>query len=83
MVKEYGFNGLAGCVTQFKSRDTGTLVGVYHGEQSGIENDPDTPWVSVCEVHGTCICHPSLRGALRTRSPREFCDDCNDLFEAK
>ena len=47
MVKEYHHNGLAGCVQQRKARATGTLVGVYHGEQSGMECDPDYPWITV------------------------------------
>jgi hypothetical protein len=77
--KEYSFNGFAGCVIQFKSRATKTLVGIYHGYQSGIEADPEYPWVSVCEVHHTCVAHTTLTDAHRTRDPREFCDDCRGV----
>lgn len=74
----YNHNNLAGCVAQWKSRETGTLVGLYHGVQSGMESDPDTVWCVVCEVHGTLVGHPTLTEARRTRSPKEFCDDCRD-----
>jgi hypothetical protein len=81
-VKQYGFNGLSGCVTQFKSRATGTLVGVYHGEQSGLDANPEMPWLTVCEKHHTCVCHETLVSAKRTRDPAEFCEDCRDSQEA-
>lgn len=77
-VKQYGFNGLAGCVTQFRSRATGTLVGLYHGEQSGMECDPEYPYVTVCEEHHTLVCHATLADARRCRDPRDFCDDCRE-----
>ena len=77
-VKEYDFNGLAGCVQQRRNRITGTLVGVYHGEQSGMESDPDNPWVTVCEDHGRIVAHPSLRLALEhAADPSGWCGDCN------
>jgi hypothetical protein len=77
--KQYGFDGLAGCVARWRSRATGTLVGLYHGEQSGIECDPELPWVTVCEEHHTLVSHPTLVDGRRTRDPREFCDDCRAL----
>lgn len=81
-VKQYEFNGLSGCVTQFRSRATRTLVGIYHGVQSGIESDPDYPWVSVCEEHHTCVCHATLANARLVRDPTDFCDDCREKFPA-
>lgn len=76
--KIYSFNGLAGCVTQWRNRTTGTLVGVYHGEQSGMECDAEYPWLTVCEKHGTLVCHRSLTVAKATRDPRDFCDFCRE-----
>jgi len=76
--REYGFNGLAGCVTQFRSRATRTRVGIYHSMQSGMESDPELPWSSVCEEHHTLVSHPTLEDARRTRDPRDFCDDCRE-----
>jgi hypothetical protein len=75
--KGYGFNGLAGCVTQRKNRKTGNLIGVYHGEQSGIESDPESPWVTLCEEHGNLVCHRSLRLAMdHAAAPEMWCEDC-------
>jgi len=73
--KFYNHNGALGCVAQWTARDTGTLVGLYHGPQAGMENEEDI-WCVVCETHHTLIGHPTLAEARRTRSPREFCDDC-------
>lgn len=75
--KQYNFNGLSGCVVQRVARKTGSIVGVYHGVQSGMENDPETPWVTVCEVHGNLVGHPSLRQAMGwAADPEMFCEDC-------
>lgn len=74
--KEYAFNGLAGCVTQFRSRQTGTLVGVYASEQAGMEDDPECTWASVCEEHNTLVSHRTLALALSFRDPRDWCDCC-------
>lgn len=78
-VREYEANGLAGCVCRFRSRATGTLVGLYHGPQSGIENDSEWPWITVCEEHSTLVCRATLETARRTRNPQDFYDDCREL----
>lgn len=75
--KQYAHNGLAGCVSQFRSRDTRTLVGLYNCAQAGLEDNPETPWCVVCEEHHTLVCVESLRRARQIRSPREFCEACN------
>ena len=78
MVKEYHHNGLAGCVQQRKARATGTLVGVYHGEQSGMECDPDYPWITVCEEHSTICTHSTLALAkYHAADPSEWCRACS------
>lgn len=77
-MKIYGYNDLAGCVQQRRARSTGTMVGVYHGDQSGIESDPTDPWVTVCEAHHNLMCHPTLALAkLHAAEPRAWCEDCN------
>lgn len=88
LMKEYSFNGLAGCVSQSRSRitgkpmasspkATGALVGVYHGEQSGMEGDPDSPWITVCEEHHNLVGHRSLRLAKsHAVDPTMWCEDC-------
>ena len=72
----YRHDGRLGCVALWRSRATGTEVGLYHARQAGIESDPECRWAVVCEKHGTLVCHPTLAEARRTRSGREFCDEC-------
>lgn len=77
--KEYNFKGLAGCVGQAKSRVTGTLVGLYHADQAGLEDDPSTPWATVCEEHHSIVCHPTLATAKEHASdPTGWCDACRE-----
>lgn len=77
LMKEYDFNGLAGCVSQRKAQTTGTLVGVYHGAQSGMEMDPEYPWITVCEVHANCVSHSTLALAKsHAADPEGWCEDC-------
>lgn len=78
-VKQYDFNGLAGCVTQRKSRESKVLVGLYQAAQAGMEIDPETPWATVCEDHGNIVCHPTLTAAHHFLGfPAHWCDDCRD-----
>lgn len=78
--KQYNFDGLGGCVVRRKARKTGTLVGVYHGVQSGMECDRETPWVTVCEEHGNLVGHRSLRDAMGwAADPEMFCEDCRPV----
>lgn len=80
-VRNYSFGGLAGCVAQSRARQTGLLVGVYHGVQSGLECDPELPWVTVCEHHHTLVGHPSLKLALaHSTDPAGWCEDCADFL---
>jgi hypothetical protein len=69
---------LAGCVSQRRSRATGTLVGIYRAAQAGLEDDPATPWCVVCEEHHTLACVETLALARASRDPREWCDECRD-----
>ena len=83
-IKEYSFNGLAGCVVQRRSRITGTLSGVYHGVQSGMENDPDIPWQTVCEDHSTLVGHSTLKLAMdHAADPSGWCEDCREALKQK
>lgn len=77
-MKSYHFNGLTGCVVQRKARSTGTLVGLYNGEQADLDTDGGTaPWSTVCEVHGTVISHSSRKLAeSHLSSPQDWCEDC-------
>lgn len=80
----YAFNGLAGCVIQRRSRETGTLVGLYHSLQSGMESDPELPWSTVCEDHSSIVSHPTLRDAKHFLGyPTQWCDDCREKEKEK
>lgn len=75
----YNIEGKAGCVLQKKARQTGTLVGVYNAEQAGIDSEPTDPWASVCETHGTFVCHSSLQLAkAHSADPKGWCDHCRE-----
>jgi hypothetical protein len=43
----------------------------------GIDTEPDQPWVTVCEAHGTFISSATRRLA-RATVPVEFCGDCQE-----
>jgi len=72
----YHHDDRLGCVELWTSRETGTPMGLYHGVQARMEQDPDALWVVVCEKHNTLVGHRTLTDARRTRSPMDFCDGC-------
>ena len=76
MAKYYAFNNLAGCVTQRRNRLTGTIVGLYHAAQAGIENDPIEKWATVCEEHHTLVLHPTLALAKSHMAVPFWCEYC-------
>jgi hypothetical protein len=85
-IRPYAFAGLAGCVSQTVARETGTLVSVCHGEQSGIESDPETlaelPWYTVCEAHGYLVGHRSLKLAREWAvEPTAWCEMCREAVK--
>ena len=72
--RRYSYKGLTGCVTQRKSRQTKTLVGLYHAGQADIDGDPENPWATVCEEHGCLVSHPTLELAHSSMAdPTEWC----------
>ncbi len=82
--RAYGANGVTGLVRRTRARSTSHLVGLYHAQQSGIEMDPETPWVTVCEEHGSCVCHQSLALARQwTAEPETWCEKCQKEMEEK
>lgn len=77
MAKQYAYNNLAGCVSQHRSRITGTLVGVYNSQQAGLEDDPTAKWTTVCEDHGYLVGHRTLALAI-SHAPvsHDWCEEC-------
>lgn len=77
--KQYFFKGLPGCVRRQRARSTKTMVGLYQAQQSGLESDPDIHWMTVCEDHGGCVGHDSLRNAIFYLShPEDWCPTCQE-----
>lgn len=79
MPRMYSFNGLAGCVIQRKSLETGLMVGLYNAEQAGL--DPDAgAWATVCEAHGQLVNHRTLALArYHLANPMGWCEVCNGV----
>lgn len=74
----------AGAVWSSRARSTGTVVTVYRADEAGMEDDPETPWATVCEDHGSIVCHKTRRLAESwLAAPEGFCDDCRDALAAK
>jgi hypothetical protein len=79
MSRSYEEGGRAGCFQLRRARQTGTLVGVYHSEQAGLDEtgDPTTKWFTVCEDHGRLVGHPSLHLARwHASDPMGWCGVC-------
>ncbi|HUN92555.1 MAG TPA: hypothetical protein VMU33_10885 [Burkholderiaceae bacterium] len=75
-VKSYAFNGVPGCVTQRRSRDTGTLIGLYHAAQASMSTEAGA-WATVCEDHGTVVNHARLADARAWMAePSIWCEAC-------
>lgn len=67
----------AGLIDQRRARSTKTLVGLYRSVESGLEADPEFPYSTVCEEHGSIVSHATLDAARRSMPrPDEWCDDC-------
>lgn len=80
-MKRYGAHGLAGCVEQKRCRATGLPIGIYRADQAELEDDPEFPWATVCEEHGTILRAQTLKLARAGATHPEWCDDCQPLLE--
>jgi len=72
----YATDGFVGLVESRRCRATGLEVGLYAAEQAGIESDPEVPWATVCEEHGSVVCHPTLALARSHMARPEWCEEC-------
>lgn len=80
--RQYGYDGLAGCVSRHRSRQTGTLIGIYNAEQAGLDSEGDANWYTLCEDHGESIAHRTLHLAKDFSAvPAEWCEACGDMVE--
>ena len=81
-MRTYNANGLAGCVEQRTSRQTGKLVSIYHNAQAGLDDcGGEYPYSTVCEAHGWIVAHRTLALARRhATDPMGWCEKCNGAF---
>jgi hypothetical protein len=76
MTRQYVAGGRAGCVQLQKTRENGMRVGVYNNRQAGLDEDGGA-WSTVCETHGTCVAHDTLKHALEWAPvPARWCEAC-------
>lgn len=77
-MKFYYYLARPGCVEVRTARETKRPVGVYNGDQAGMDTDGGA-WSTVCEDHGSVCSHATLRLArLGAARPTEWCEDCRE-----
>jgi len=82
--KPHNISGRAGCISLRRVHETGTTVGVYACEESGIDGGDGNPYVTVCELHGSVVGHENRADALyQGASPRSWCEACQKIGETK
>jgi hypothetical protein len=66
-----------------RNRKTGFVVGLYESAASGIESDPDLPYMTLCEEHSNLVCHETRRlAASFVAVPWEWCAECETVVTA-
>jgi hypothetical protein len=71
----------AGLILTRKNRITGYYVSLYRSEDAGIESDPETPYTTVCEQHGTCVCHSTRKLAEgHMAGSFDWCGYCQSIY---
>jgi hypothetical protein len=74
--------GNAGYIAARRNVYTGDLNTLYDSVEQGIESDPETPYSTVCEVHGTVVCHQTKAQAIGWLSTAEWCEECMGIKKA-
>jgi hypothetical protein len=76
MTRPASWPNYAGLRYWAKARSTGTQVSIYRADQAGLDDDNGKmPYSTVCETHGTVICHESLKMARsHVAQPEHWCD---------
>lgn len=70
-----------GCI-ELRTTRKGTPVGLYRSAEAGMETDPDHPYSTVCEAHGSLVCHETRRSAEQCLShPEMWCDECRGRMD--
>ena len=77
MRKKFRLPDHAGLIDMRTCRRTKTKVGLYRASEAGIEDDPVTPYATVCEAHSNVVCHETLAAARAAMSFPDWCEDCH------
>jgi Radical SAM superfamily len=80
-MRDYSYNGLAGCVVQCMSLP-GVPVGLYSAEQAQFDTRGG-PWVTVCEAHGTLANHRTLELAQGHLFLVDWCESCQQSLSGQ
>jgi hypothetical protein len=55
------------------------LIVVVHAHEAGIDSDPENPWATVCDDHGTICTHPTRTLAEQwAADPEGWCEPCRE-----
>ncbi len=72
----YNFDEQPGCVVRAKNRISGSIIGLYHVKQAGLDESQGS-WAAKCETHGiTKYCTASLNAKMSLSDPTEWCAQC-------
>ena len=72
---------LAGLKASYRNAiELGEWVSVYVAAEQFIDTDDDTPYVALCESHGSIVEVATIADAkICARDPLSFCDDCRAI----
>lgn len=71
----------AGLRSWRRAKATGTHVGVYNGDEAGLDTDGgEAPWSTICDEHGGIASHFTLADAEHhAGKPEQWCPVCQRL----
>jgi hypothetical protein len=65
-----------------RCRKTGTHIVVCPSRDEVAEDEAtENPWMTICDEHGTCICHETLELARSWAVDPDWCEECQDLMK--
>ncbi len=70
------FRGRAGFIESRINRITKTEISLYDADKAGLESDPENPWATVCEAHGSIMMFASKSAARYHMAVPEWCSTC-------
>ncbi len=75
----------AGLVDWRRNKQTGTQIGLYNGDEAGMDTCEGTePWTTVCEEHHEVCAHDTRQRASEFMAvPAEWCSGCRAIIKAQ